>query len=179
MGKLWNRVDNTVSIPGRSIHTVALWGTDVINTIDGVAQDVTSVVLNTKNKIANLFSKDLKRYEKALNIPVAAWVWLAWAVEAAAKPVVNTTWNVIKTATNFISNALKSTFWSLFSTKPVSDISYNTLKRKGEVKNIDTKKPVRSRESLWTESWWFLTPEKKKARLEKKKAKIENLINKL
>jgi len=179
MGKLWNRVDNTVSIPSRSLHTIGQGGIDIINTLDGIPKDITSVVLNTKNKIANLFSKDLRRYHYIWNAPVAVWVWLAWAVEAATKPVINGIRNTWKTTVNFVSNALKSTFWSLFSTKPVSDISFNTIKTKKGTINIDTTKDLRDRESLLTENWGFLTPAKKKTLLEKKKAKIESLISKL
>ncbi len=179
MWELWNRTSNVISIPYRSSHTVGLWGIDAINTVDGSLQDLTSVIINTKSKIADLFSSELKRYQKALNIPVAAGVWLAWVAELVAKPIVNAGWNTLKTASNFVTNARKSTFWSLFSTKPVSDISFNHLKRNGKDIHVDTTKPIRSRDSLLTEGRWFLTPAKKKARLEKKKAKIENLISKL
>lgn len=179
MGKFWNRIDNTVSIPSRSIHTVGQGSIDMINTLDGLPKDLTSVILSTKNKIAELFSKDLRRYHYLWNAPVAAWVWLAWVVEAVTKPIVNWLRNTWKTAVNFVSNARKSTFWSLFSTKPVSDISFNTIKTKKWTINIDTTKDLRNRNSLLTENRWFLTPEKKKAKLEKKKAKIEELISKL
>ena len=179
MWKFWNRIDNTVSIPSRSIHTLGQGGIDVINTLDGLPKDATSVVLKTKNKIANLFSKDLRRYHYIWNAPVAVWVWLAWAVEAVTKPIVNWLRNTWKTAVNFVSNARKSTFWSLFSTKPVSDISFNHLKLKGKDIHIDTTKDLRNRDSLLTKNWWFLTPAKKKANLEKKKAKLEELIAKL
>lgn len=179
MGKFWNRIDNTVSIPSRSIHTIGQGGIDIINTLDGLPKDLTSVILSTKNKIANLFSKDLRRYHYIWNAPVAVWVWLAWAVEAVTKPIVNWLRNTWKTTVNFVSNARKSTFWSLFSTKPVSDISFNHLKLKGKDIHIDTTKDLRNRNSLLTENRWFLTPAKKKANLEKKKAKIEELIAKL
>ena len=179
MGKFWNWIDNTVSIPSRAIHTVGQGGIDIINTLDGLPKDLTSVILSTKNKIADLFSKDLRRYHYIWNAPVAVWVWLAWAVEAVTKPIVNWLRNTWKTAVNFVSNARKSTFWSLFSTKPVSDISFNHLKLKGKDIHIDTTKDLRNRDSLLTKNWWFLTPAKKKANLEKKKAKIEELIAKL
>lgn len=179
MGKFWNRIDNTVSIPSRAIHTIGQGSIDVINTLDGIPKDLTSVILSTKNKIADLFSKDLRRYHYIWNVPVAVWVWLAWAVEAVTKPIVNWLRNTWKTAVNFVSNARKSTFWSLFSTKPVSDISFNHLKLKEKDIHIDTTKDLRNRDSLLTKNWWFLTPEKKKANLEKKKAKLEELIAKL
>ncbi len=179
MGKFWNRIDNTVSIPSRAIHTIGQGSIDVINTLDGIPKDLTSVILSTKNKIADLFSKDLRRYHYIWNAPVAVWVWLAWAVEAVTKPIVNWLRNTWKTAVNFVSNARKSTFWSLFSTKPVSDISFNHLKLKEKDIHIDTTKDLRNRDSLLTKNWWFLTPAKKKANLEKKKAKLEELIAKL
>ena len=168
MGKAWNRLDNTISIPSRSIHTIGQGGIDIINTLDGLPKDLTSVVLSTKNKIANLFSKDLRRYEYIWNAPVAVWVWLAWAVEAVTKPIVNGVRNTWKTAVNFVSNARKSTLWSLFSTKPVSDISFNTIKTKKWTINIDTTKDLRDRNSLFTENWWFMTKEKKIELLKKR-----------
>lgn len=179
MWKFWNRIDNTVSIPSRTLHTIGQGGIDAINTFNGLPKDITSVVLNTKNKIANLFSKDLKRYHYIWNMPVAVWVWFAWAVEAVTKPIVNGLRNTWKTAVNFVSNARKSTLWSLFSTKPVSDISFNTIKTKKRTFKLDTTNGLLNRDNLRTEGWWFLTPAKKKARLEKKKAKIEKLISKL
>ena len=168
MWKFWNRIDNTVSIPSRSIHTLGQGGIDVINTLDGLPKDATSVVLKTKNKIASLFSKDLRRYHYIWNAPVAVWVWLAWAVEAVTKPIVNGVRNTWKTAVNFVSNARKSTLWSLFSTKPVSDISFNTIKTKKWTINIDTTKDLRDRNSLFTENWWFMTKEKKIELLKKR-----------
>ena len=168
MGKFWNLIDNIVSIPSRSIHTVGQGGIDIINTLDGLPKDLTSVILSTKNKIADLFSKDLRRYQYIWNAPVALWVWLAWAVEAVTKPIVNGVRNTWKTAINFVSNGLKSTFWSLFSTKPVSDISFNTIKTKRKTFNIDTTEDLRDRDSIFAENWWFMTKEKRKKLLEKK-----------
>lgn len=172
MWKFWNRIDNTVSIPSRSIHTVGQGGIDVINTLDGLPKDATSVVLKTKNKIASLFSKDLRRYHYIWNAPVAVWVWLAWAVEAVTKPIVNGLRNTWKSAVNFVSNALKSTFWSLFSTKPVSDISFNTIKTKKKTFKLDTTNGIRNRDSLIAENWWILTKDKK---IEKYKKKLRDL----
>jgi len=178
MGKLWNLIDNIVSIPSRSIHTVGQGGIDIINTLDGVPKDLTSVILSTKNKIADLFSKDLERYKYIWNLPVAAWVWLAWAVEAVVKPIANGVLNTWKTVANFVSNALKSTIWSLFSTKPVADISFNNIKIKSKffhidkTFHIDTTKAVRDRNSLRTENWWFMTKEK---RIELLKKRLRNL----
>ena len=172
MWKFWNRIDNTVSIPSRSIHTLGQGGIDVINTLDGLPKDATSVVLKTKNKIANLFSKDLRRYHYIWNAPVAVWVWLAWAVEAVTKPIVNGLRNTWKSAVNFVSNALKSTFWSLFSTKPVSDISFNTIKTKKRTFKLDTTNGIRNRDSLIAENWWILTKDKK---IEKYKKKLRDL----
>lgn len=179
MWKFWNRIDNVVSIPSRSIHTIWQGGIDTINTLNWLHKDATSVVLNTKNKIANLFSKDLRRYQYILNLPVAAWVWLAWAVESVVKPIVNGVRNTWKTAVNFVSNGLKSTLWSLFSTKPVSDISFNAIKTKRWTISLDTTKGLRNRDSIRTENWWFLTKSKRKENLEKKKSRLEKLIAKL
>jgi hypothetical protein len=56
----------------------------------------------------------------------------------------------------------------LFSTKPVSDISFNTIKTKKWTINIDTTKDLRDRDSLFTENWWFMTKEKKIELLKKR-----------
>lgn len=162
MWKLRNRSDRVISIPGNLFNTAGKFGVDVINTVNGVLlKDATSVILNTKHKIADLFSKDLKRYHYLWNAPVAVWVWLAWAVEAVAKTVVNGVANTWKTAGNLISNVRKSTLWSIFSTKPVSDISFNTIKTKKWTINTDTTKDLRNRDSILAENWWFLTKDKK------------------
>jgi len=185
MWKFWNRLDNTISIPSRLIHTTVQGGIDILNTLDGLPKDATSVILSTKNKIADLFSKDLERYKYIWNLPVAAWVWILWGVEAFAKPIVNGVLNTWKTVVNFVSNARKSTFWSLFSVKPVSDISFNNIKIKSKIFhidktfNIDTTKAERDRDSLRTKNWWFLTEEKRKEILQKKKEKLEAKIREL
>lgn len=179
MGKLWNRIDNTISIPERIIHTVGLAGIDLINTLDGIPQDITSVVINTRKKIVDLFSKDLERYKKARNIPIATWVWVTWVLEALLlKPVVNIWWNITKTATNLVSNTLKSTIWSLFSTNPVSDISFNSLKRKWKTYHIDTTKPVRSRDRILAKYRWYLSKELKDELIKEKERKLDKMRNK-
>ncbi len=174
MGKLWNITDNIVSIPSRTLHTIGQGGIDAINTLDGLPKDLTSVILSTKNKIADLFSKDLERYKYIWNAPVAVWVWLAWAVEAVTKPIVNGLRNTWKTAVNFVSNARKSIVWNglIKSGRPVSDISFNTIKTKTKTFKIDTTEDLRNRDSLLTDSWWFLTKAKKIELYKKKLRKL-------
>ena len=176
MWKFKNWAWNTIRIPSRAVGTGGLFLADAVRTGTWVIQDSAAVITNTTNKIVELFDKNLKRYQKALNIPVAAWVWLAWAVETAVKAVTNWATNTLKSVVNLATNAYKSTIWSLFTTKPVSDTTFNTLKRKWSTKHLDTRKRVLDTKDLWVENRWFLTGEKKKKRLEKKRAKIDRLI---
>ncbi len=159
---IWNWFWNTVRIPQRVVGTAWLLGADVIKTTTWVVEDFWSVVDNTTNKIVGLFSKDKKWYQKILNVPVAAWVGIVWAVEAAVKPVVNWVSNVWKTALNTVTNAWKSTFWSLFSAKPVSDISFNTLKTKKGIVHLDTQKRTLDPNKPWTINRWNWSKDKKK-----------------
>ena len=159
----WNWVWNTIRIPQRVIGTAWLLGADVIKTTTWVVEDFWGVVDSTTNKIVGLFSKDKKWYQKILNIPVAAWVGIVWAVEAAVKPVVNWVSNVWKTAVNAVTNTWKSTLWSLFSAKPVSDISFNTVKTKKWVVNVDTQKRTLNPNKPWTINRWNWSKSKKKA----------------
>ena len=178
--KDWGK--NVVRIPTRSLGTVGLAWADIIKTNWWAVQDTWSVIINTTNKIVDLFSQDQKRYEKVLNIPVAAWVWLAGAVEAAIKPLVNELWNIWKTTVNFATNARKSTLWSLFSTKPVSETKFNTIKRKWKEIHIDTEKRTRDPNKLRTKNRWFLWSEKKAAKQEQEaelQKKLQELNNDL
>ena len=175
--KFKNWAWNTVKVPWRLIGTAGLLGADIIKTGAWIIQDIPSVVINTTNKIIDLFSQDLKRYQKAANIPVAIWVWLDWAVETAIKPIVNALGNTLKSGTSLVSNVYQS-IRNVFSTKPTK-MDYNTIKRKWKAIKLDTEKRRRDQNNLLTENRWFLPKEKKKAYLEKKKAKIESLISKL
>lgn len=170
---------NVASIPWRAIGTGWLLVSDSIKTTVWSLQNAWSVVLNTTNKIVHLFSDEQKRYQKILNIPVAAWVWLAWAIELAVKPVVNGAYNVWKTGLNLVTNARKSTFGSLFSTKPISDTSFNTIKFKDKTYKIDTEEPLLNPHKLRTRNRWYLSKDEKVRLLEAKKAKIAEKIEKL
>ena len=153
---------NTIRIPQRVIGTAWLLWADAVKTTTWVLEDFWGVVDSTTNKIVGLFSKDKKWYQKILNVPVAAWVGLVWAVEAVVKPVVNWLNNTWKTAVNAVTNAWKSTFGSLFSAKPVSDISFNTLKTKKWVVHLDTQKRTLDPSKPWTINRWNWSNDKKK-----------------
>lgn len=177
---MWEKTKNLAwnigKLPWRLLGTVGLLGADIIKTGAGVMQDIPSVIVNTTNKIVDLFSQDLKRYQKALNIPVAIWVWLDWAVETAIKPIVNVVGNTVKTGTNLVTNAYKS--FRNITTKPTK-ISYNTIKRKWKTIKLDTENRRRNQNNLLTENIWFLTKEKKKSLLEKQKAELEKKLREL
>ncbi len=178
MSKLENWAWNAIRIPTRAVGTAGLAVADIIKSNWWAIQDSWSVIINTTNKIVDLFSNDQKRYQKALNIPVAAWVWLAWAVEAVVKPIVNKAWNYWKTALNFITNSRKSTFGSLFSTKPASDTKFNTIKWRWKEVHIDTEKRILNPNNLWTKNRWFLWEEKRIAR-EEQNAELEAKMREL
>ena len=173
----WNRIDRTISIPANTLHSLALWCTDVINSIDGVAQDATSVIINTRKKIFDLFSNDLNWKEKFLNAFIAPFVWIEWGLEFFVKPIFNLWANLlVKTPTNLVTNVRKSTLWSLISDKPVSDISFNSLKRKWNTYHIDTTKSTRSKDRILAKYRWKLTPAQKDAQREEKKRKLEERL---
>jgi hypothetical protein len=88
---------------------------------------------------------------------------------------VNKLWNYWKTALNLVTNSRKSTFGSLFTTKPVSDTSFNTIKRNWENVHINTEKRILDPNNLWTKNRWFLSAEKRGA----KKEQENELQNKL
>ena len=152
--KFGNRVRNTLNIPFRTLWTAANTVSDSANTVVWVAEDLAKVTNSTADKIRELFNENKKWYQKVLNVPVAAWVWIVSVVEAAVKPVVNWVVNTWKTVRNTVSNTRKSTLWSLFSTKPVSDFSYNTRKTKDWVKLVDVHKRTMDPNKLWTSNRW-------------------------
>lgn len=152
--KFGNRVKNTLNIPFRTLWTAANTVSDSANTVAWAAEDLAKVTNTTADKIRELFNEDKKWYQKILNVPIAAWVWLVSAVEAAVKPVVNWVVNTWKTVRNTVSNTWKSTLWSLFSTKPVSEFSYNTMKTKDWVKLVDVHKRTMDPNKLWTSNRW-------------------------
>lgn len=152
--KFGNRVRNTLNIPFRTLWTAANTVSDSANTVAWVAEDLAKVTNSTADKIRELFNENKKWYQKVLNVPVAAWVWLVSVVEAAVKPIVNWAVNTWKTVRNTVSNTRKSTLWSLFSTKPVSDFSYNTRKTKDWIKLVDVHKRTMDPNKLWTSNRW-------------------------
>jgi len=159
----WNWVGNVAKAPWRVLHTWTLLVSDSVNTVSGVFEDILNTIKTTKNKIVDCFSPDKKRYQKILNVPVAAWIWLVWAVETVVKPVVNWISNTWRTAVNATTNTLKSTFWSVFSAKPVSDFSFNTIKTKNWVVNINTEKRTLDPKKPRTINRWTWSKSKKKA----------------
>ncbi len=178
MWKFANRAWNTALIPWRFFKTLLLLGTDGINTVAGLWKDAFSVIMNTNDKIAELFSDDLPWWKQALNIPVAAWVWITWVAELITKPIANWVVNTGKTAVNLGTNARKSTLWSLFTTNPVSDTRFNTIKWRGKKIHISTKEGVLSTEP-WTKNWWYLSKEAELDRLREKERKIAARIAEL
>lgn len=179
MSNLENWSWNLARVPGRAFGTIGMVGADIIKTNWWALQDAWNVIVNTTDKIVSLFSQDQKRYEKALNIPVSAWIWLVWAVETAIEPMINKIWNYWKTVLNFVTNSWK-TIWSLFSTKPVSDTKFNTIKRKWKEIHIDTKEHILDTNKIWTKNRWFQGTEKEASKeeqedeLQKKLDEINN-----
>ena len=150
----WNWTKNVAKAPWRTLYTWALLFSDAVNTVSWLGEDFFSVIKATKNKIVDCFSPDKKWYKKILNIPVAAGVWLVWAVESIVKPMANWFVNSGKTLLNLGTNTWKSTFGSVFSAKPVSDFSFNTVKTKKWIISIDTEKRRLNPHKLWISKWW-------------------------
>ena len=159
-----NWVNNVITSPWKLLHTWGAFVTDSVNTVTWVVEDVASPVKTTMKQIVDCFSYDKKWYQKILNIPVAAWIGLVWAVKTVVTPIVNTATRVGETALNLTTNTWKSTFWSVFSAKPTSDISFNTIKTKKKwVIKIDTSKFVLDPNKSWVPNRWTWSKSKKKA----------------
>jgi hypothetical protein len=130
-----NRVENTVSIPDRGICT---WLTATANVFDALAaipKDMRDVVKYTSSEIKNIFKSAItkwKRYQRIWNTLlspfVALWAAVEWAVRTVVTPSVNFVTNAYRTGKNAAKNAINSTFWSVFSKKPVSNFQYEELK---------------------------------------------------
>lgn len=144
-----NWFKNLVKAPWRGLHaTVINWSSDAINTSVWFFQDFFNTIKTTKDKIFDLFEQDKKWYQKLLNLPIAWVVGLSWIVEAAVKPVVKWWINSWKTAINLPLNAGK-VVGTLFSAKPISEISYSKIKtKKWNIINFDTSGP-------WTWIEWL------------------------
>ena len=76
---------------------------------------------------------------------VALWTAVEWAVRTVVTPTVNLFANTLKTWENTIDNTRKSTFWSVFSDRPVSDFEYKEL----ETANVINKN------KNWFSKWRF------------------------
>jgi len=160
----WNWVGNVVTSPWKMLHTWGCLLTDTVNTATWFLEDLSSSAKTTANQIANCFSFDKKWYQKILNIPVAAWIGLAWVIKAlVAEPILNTGSRAGKTVLNATTNTFKSTLWSWFSARPVSDISFNTLKTKKKwVIKIDTSKFILDPNKSWVPNRWTWSKHKKR-----------------
>ena len=137
-GIMWNtvnRIENTISIPGRLVKTGLTAWADIFDTLAAIPKDMKNVISHTSSEIKNVFKNAWskgKRYQRIGNTLlspfVALWVAVEWAVRSVVTPAANFVANTFKAWKNVISNTLRSTFGSLFSKKPVSDFRYDELK---------------------------------------------------
>ena len=130
-----NRVENTVSIPDRGICTWLTATADVFDALAAIPKDMRDVVKYTSSEIKNIFKSATtkwKRYQRIWNTLlspfVALWAAVEWAVRTVVTPSVNFVTNAYRTGKNAVKNAINSTFWSVFSKKPVSNFQYEELK---------------------------------------------------
>lgn len=136
-----NRFENTISIPGRGIWTWLTATADVLETLAAIPKDMRDVVRYTTGEIKNIFKSTItrwKRYQRIWNTLlspfVAIWTAIEWTVRTVATSGINFISNTYKTWKNTLNNAIRSTFWSIFSKKPVSDFKYEELKTSNVIK---------------------------------------------
>lgn len=130
-----NRIENTLSIPDRSIQTWLTIPSNIFDTLAAFPKDMKGVVKYTSDEIKNIFKSAVtkwKRYQKIWNTLlspfVALWAAVEWTVRTVVTPTVNLFANTLRTWVNTLDNTRKSTFWSVLSDKPVSDFEYEELK---------------------------------------------------
>lgn len=130
-----NRISNTALIAPRLGYTGLNAGTDVIDTLAAIPRDFLDVVQYTAHGIKDVLASawtTWKRYQRVWNIIkspfVAMWAAVEWAVKSVVTPGINELANAWNTGKNTVKNAWRSTFGRVFSKKPVSDFSYNSLK---------------------------------------------------
>lgn len=130
-----NRIENTLSIPDRSIQTWLTIPSNIFDALSAFPKDMKGIVKYTFGEIKNIFKSAVtkwKRYQKVWNTLlspfVALWTAVEWAVRTVVTPTVNLFANTLKTWANTVDNTRKSTFWSVLSDRPVSDFEYEELK---------------------------------------------------
>lgn len=146
------RIENTLSIPDRSLQTWLTVPSNVFDTLSAFPKDIKGVVKYTSDEIKNIFKSAVskwKRYQRVWNTLlspfVAAWAAIEWAVRTVVTPTANLFANTARTLKNTVDNTRKSTFWSVFSDKPVSNFKYEELKTADVIK----------KNKNWVSKWWF------------------------
>lgn len=148
---------NAVATPFRGAGTVWYAGLDLakaltIEPVKNVAQ-ITSDSVDDVSKLFQEAGKRWKRYHKALNLPLAGVLSGAKTVEWACRSVVNTGWNALHNTFDVVKGGVKNAFktlTSVFSTKPMSDFSFDHLKTKPTWKTFDLTKFL-----VWGNSGWW------------------------
>lgn len=129
------KFENTVSIPDRLVQTWLTVPENIFDTLAAIPKDMKAVVKHTSEEIKDIFRSAVskwKRYQKIWNTIlspfVALWTAVEWAVRTVVTPATNLVVNTLKTWGNTINNTRKSTLWSVFSDKPISNFEYEELK---------------------------------------------------
>lgn len=139
-----DRLWNAVATPFRGVWTIGYAALDLtkalaVEPIKNIGQ-ISSDSIDDVGKLFQEAGKRGKRYHKALNLPLAWALSGVKAVERACRSVINT-WsyavgNVVKTAVSGLKNAF-NTVASVFSSKPMSDFTFDRIKTKPTWKTFD------------------------------------------
>ena len=136
-----NRISNTIRVPDRLIQTWLTTTADIFDTLSSFPKDLRDIIKYTSDEIKELFKNAAtkwKWYQRLWNTIispfVAAWAVIEWAVRSVVTPTTNLVKNTYSTWRNFVSNIFKSTFWSVFSKKPLSDFKYESIKTANVIK---------------------------------------------
>ena len=136
-----NRISNTIRIPDRLLQTWLTTTADIFDTLSSFPKDLRDIIKYTSDEIKELFKNAVSKwkwYQRLWNTIispfVAAWAVIEWAVRSVVTPTTNLVKNTYSTWRNFLSNTFKSTFWSVFSKKPLSDFKYESIKTANVIK---------------------------------------------
>lgn len=136
-----NRISNTIRIPDRLLQTWLTTTADIFDTLSSFPKDLRDIIKYTSDEIKEVFKNAVKKwkwYQRVWNTIispfVAAWAIIEGAVRSVVTPTTNLVKNTYSTWRNFLSNTFKSTFWSVFSKKPLSDFKYESIKTANVIK---------------------------------------------
>lgn len=114
---------------------------DVFDTLSSFPKDLRDVIKYTSDEIKQLFKNAVSKwkwYQRLWNTIispfVAAWAIIEGVVRSIVTPITNLGKNTYSTWKNLVNNIFKSSFWSIFSKKPLSDFKYESIKTANIIK---------------------------------------------